>query len=502
MDIAAYLQYAKAALVELWRFRYLSMLTAFVIALCGLLIGYFWQEKYLSSATIVADQTNIITPLLRGQAEATRLQNQLQIVRDTLRSKEALDVVVREAGLLVGNESSSEINAKVGELRRTIAVRSLGKNYIGVSYQADSPDVAFRVVSRLVEEFIKSSSENKRSESRQAFDFIDKQVEAYRSELRSAEQKLKDFNASNVDGTERQAQQSIEALKRDIELVELDLEQSGERVQSLREQVEQEDRYLSEKARSDVYNERIVQAVGQLDDLRLLYTDSHPDVIAMQEHILALQKASASSTGESFTTTAGTAVENPVYDELRSALAAASVEKDAVERRLRSLRQRLKEGKARLSRVVARNAELTELTRDYEVTKNVYNDMLGRKEQARLSMTLDIEGQGLTYKVQTPANYPGAPNGLTYLHFVVLGCLVAAVVPLVLAVAYVLLDPRLRFSNVIQQEFDVPLLAAIPHYNSSLTARLNRSDARVFLFWLVFVGAVYSALMIAGWLLR
>ena len=141
-----------------------------------------------------------------------------------------------------------------------------------------------------------------------------------------------------------------------------------------------------------------------------------------------------------------------------------------------SMRARLGEERERASRIAERDAELAELTRDYSVTKGLYEDLLNSKEKARLSMTLDIEGQGVTYKIQEPAKYPLFATGLRFIHFALAGILAAIVVPIGLIISYIFLDPRIRFSNAIEEQFDVPLLGEIPHLVSNPIKRMRKVD--------------------------
>lgn len=492
MDFVVIYQLATAVVKELWRFRYAALFSSFLIAMGFLGLGAAWQEKYETGATVYADYQNIISPLLAGQAQITRVSDQLQRVRDIILSQKALETIVdQEEGLVKKDAGLAERSLAVDTLRESIDVQGLGQDYVGISYKDPDPDRSYSVVSTLLNLFLKESSENKRSESRQAFEFIEKQAAAYEEQLRVADEKLKAFNASNLDGTAGQAQNAIEEIRQNVEIVQLDLEQARERAGSLQSQVDKEDRYLTAKARSDGYNERIAQAIAQLDDLRLSYTDSHPDVIAMKDHIAALREASVNGTDPAPVTSKKADVENPVYDKLRTALASAVVERDSIQRRLNSLKVRLAESRERMQRIIARDAELKELTRDYDVTKGLYEDLLQRKEKARLSMTLDIEGQGVTYKVQEPPEFPLLPSGLRFIHFVALGCVLAVGFPVGLAILYVLVDPRIRFSSVLRESFDIPILAEVPHLSSSLQQRLSRVDARVYIFFASVAAAIY-----------
>ena len=99
--------------------------------------------------------------------------------------------IVVEDGFLIGGETAAEQAAIVAGLGQSVDVDMLGENYISVSYGDHSPDRAFAVVTKLVDFFISESSASKKSQSKQAFLFIDRQADAYKEQLREAEDRLK-----------------------------------------------------------------------------------------------------------------------------------------------------------------------------------------------------------------------------------------------------------------------------------------------------------------------
>lgn len=490
MDLLFAIQLLRNVIKELWLHKYLTLFSSIAIAFSILLLGYLWQEKYQVSTTIYADSQNIIQPLLEGQAQVTRVEDKSQVVKDLMLSQRAMEKIIVEQGFLKEGDDAASQAEKISDLRKEVQVSMLGQNYIGVTYSDADPDRAFSVITNLVDYFIRESSATKRSESKQAFLFIEKQSNAYKEQLRLAEDRLKQFKASNLDGTEASVAAKVEDLRTSISDIELDLEQASSRVDSLAIQVQKEDRYLTKKAKADEYKERIAEAIARLDHLRLSLTDNHPDVINLRQHISGLYDAMDNpSIGTSSASNSVGSNENPVYDELRAQFAAAEVEKNAIEKRLKSMKLRLNDEFKRAKRVAERNAESSELTRDYDVTKRLYEDLLGRKEKARLSMTLDIEGQGVTYKIQEPAKYPLNPSGLRFFHFVILGCLAAVMVPVGLASVYVFLDPRIRFPENLHQVIDVPVLGVVPHMISNPMLRVRDSDIR-FILSIIFLAAV------------
>lgn len=492
MDLLTLLQVARACLREFWHFKYVALLMGAVLAFLVLAFGVVWKEKYTVTTTLYADNQNIIQPLLAGQATVTKFEDRVQIVKDTMLSNKLLKEVV-ESVFVEGEQSDAQRDAQIARLRGKILVQKLGKNYIGVTYSDIDPERAYKVVTVLVENFIYESNANKQSESKQAYLFIDRQVNTYKEQLRKAEENLKNFKTVNVDLVEGRIAGNIEGLRVEITNLDLNLQQVIAKINTLSAQIEQEDRYLTSRAQSNDYRQRLAEAVKQLDQLKLSLTDNHPDVINMKQYIEALRAQTSASSSTARGDDFSEGIQNPVYDQLRSQLAAEKVERSSIEKRLDALKDRLQYEKERGKLVAEKGATLAELTRDYNVTKGLYEDLLQRKEKARLSMTLDLEGQGVTYKIHEPGKFPLSPSGLQFSHFATLGMVMGIVAPLGVIIAYVLLDPRVRYCVGLEKEIGVELLEVLPTMETTADKMAKYRDMRVFLVLLVITLLAYVA---------
>ncbi|WP_197475581.1 hypothetical protein, partial [Oleiphilus sp. HI0043] len=251
---------------------------------------------------------------------------------------------------------------------------------------------------------------------------------------------------------------------------------------AVQRQLSNESEFSSQKYKADVYGERLKSLEASRNNLLLTYTEDYPDVVSLTYQIEdirdAMRQADANKNSDNDNSGAGNeqeAVLNPLYQELRSSLSNAITRKQTKEKRLSALRGLMDKEFDRRKRIAERGAEEAELTRDYTVTKRIYEDMLERKEKARLSMTLNVEGQGVTYRIQEPALPPLNPVGLRFLHFVLLGPIVGLLVIIGLAVAYIFVDQRIRFPERLH-ELDVTTLAVIPHIKTAFTKRVVRID--------------------------
>src|SRR3546814_20214058 len=80
---------------------------------------------------------------------------------------------------------------------------------------------------------------------------------------------------------------------------------------------------------------------------------------------------------------------------------------------------------ARSRGIAASEGALAELNRDYDVNREIYQDMLRRRENARVSMGLDQEKRGLTLRVQDSPTITLRTTGLRFLPIAASGLLLA-----------------------------------------------------------------------------
>ena len=482
----------------LGRFRYWCDAIFLLVSFTLLGLGLLWPKTYTTSAVLFADVTNIIEPLLKGRAEVTKIDRSEQ-AGEVIYTRNNLVAAAIEAGLITKQTDEAQQDRIIRQIRSAITIRKeRNNNHFTVSYSADNPDKSFEMLNAIVNVFIEDTARKKREESVGAYNFIDAQVQTYKKQLESAEEKLKDFNAKNTDGSEESVSNRIAGLRQEIEALKITIEETQARMNTIQQQLGSEGQYLQAKGQIDEMRQRRTVLTNQLEQLLLSYQESYPDIISLRAQIADLDAAieKMQSSGEVFGNSEK--VQNPLYEELRKQLAEADVNLRTQKRRMQSLVNLQEQEYERQQRIASNQAQLSELTRDYNVTKKVYEEMLQRKEAARLSMTLDIEGQGVSYRIQEPASFPLKPSGITFIHFVFIGPIAGLAISLGLLVLYVLLDPHFRSARALQRQLpeDIELIGIIPHYKSPLGERLFKRDMLLILVILVASLATYVGIAV------
>lgn len=501
MDASIIKDYLLALKYELIKFK--SWLVVIFIGVTFLITGlaFFLPKAYVTKAIIFADETNIIEPLLKGRAEITEI-NRSEEARDLIYTRRLLEAVAKTIGTLNGSESPSHQQAILSNLRKTIKIQSESKTHFSLSYKDTDPDVSFDTLNAVVNVFIDETARQKKEESLSAYTFIDTQVQSYKRQLKLAEEKLKAFKAENVDGTEASVNAQIGLLRAKTEDIKIDIEEFNARISSIKKQLSDESEYQEVKGKLQEQQLRRELLLQQLESLRLSYQESYPDIVSLKAQLAELDSHIKEVKDEETVVSSGTdgKLENPLYEELRKQLSDAEVNKGAQKRRLSSTEKLLEQEYARAQKVAGNQAELSELTRDYDVIREVYEEMLSRKESARLSMTLDIEGQGVSYKIQEPASFPLNPSGLRFIHLALLAPFLGLLLPLTLLIAYIVVDPRFRSANKMLEVLpdDIELLGVIPHYNTPIANRILRKDVRGLLLAGLAAVLTYVVILVLG----
>ncbi|AFU98967.1 XrtA system polysaccharide chain length determinant [Simiduia agarivorans] len=488
--IAELLRALKLELIR-WRFVAAAMFVLLSFAILG--VGYLWPHKYTTSVSLYSDVTNIIEPLLKGRASVTEVDHSAQ-AREIIYGRSILEAAGRETGKISPTMTPEQVDRVVRRIRDGLWVKSEKANYFSITYTSSSQDDSFETLYAVTTLFINYTERKKREESMGAFNFIDAQVQSYKRQLELAEERLKEFKSNNLDGTEASVSARIAQLRIDVETLNIAIEESQSRIRTIKQQLDSEGQYLQAKGQLDDLRARRARLSANVEQLLLSYQESYPDVVSLRAQINEIDTliAQAKTEGDVVSQT----VENPLYEELRKQVSLAEVELRAQLRRKESLEKLMQQEHERAQRVAANQAQLSELTRDYNVTRDVYEEMLQRKESARLSMTLDQEGQGVTYRIQDPATFPLRPSGIHYAHFAAAAPLLGFLAPFGILILVVLIDPHYRSTRILQQQMppEIPLVGVVPHYDSPLAQRLIRKDVLVVLFLVTFAMVAYIGL--------
>ncbi len=479
-----------------------------LIALIALAVGMAWPRKYVASTTILAQESTIITPLMEGAAAPTGNKNRANMARDVIFGHKVMTRILEVGGWTATHPSPVEQDRIIEGIKSRTLVQIARDNLITITYNDNNARRAYEVTRAFAQLFISESLASKQRESREAYEFINSQVEAYRKKLTDAEDKLKSYRDANADarpGSEADTAARISQLRTQIESSRMDLMERRSQEASLAAQLNGESEVNTVQTADGALRAQLGELQAQLSRLLLTYTDSYPDVVRIRHQMDDLKRQlSAAEQHQHAAQMAGTptALENsvtfnPAYQQIKTQLASTRASTAAAAARMSASESMLQSELQRSTRIANSENVTAELTRDYNVNRDVYQDLLKRRENARVSMNLDAEQRGLNFLIQNPAVMPLTPSGLRFMHFGLAGIALSIAIPLGLLVALVWFDPRVRSTWQVEHAIGVPVLATIPFYPTPRDRRRDHLRNMIVTLIVLGVAVVY---LIAVWM--
>lgn len=454
-------------------------------------VGANWPKAYTTSTTIFVDEENIIAPLMAGRAVRTDMSAQSGNARELLESRSLLEKVLTEGGWITVETPPDHVEQELEAFRARMWITNPAENLIKIIYKDGDPQRAEKTVGYLAELFIEEVRRLKTEESKAAFTFIDNQVAKYEQQLERTQQELRTQRESNPlaqPGTVDQVNQRINQLRGRIDALEQEIRETEITIRTLDKQLSGEAR-ISQVAgpdRADPRLERIAELEDELARLRLAYTESYPDIVRLREEIAERKRQMAREEADGGARDAeGPRVrDNPVYQQLQQERYAAGSELNRLKARRADAETKLAAALVRATEVENLRAEYEKLERDYGINTDIYQDLLRRRENARVSVNLDNEQQALTLRIHEPAYRPHQASGPRMLHFAAGGLAAGAALPLAALFGFLLLDPRVRTPDQIAYGGRIEVLEPIPHL---MTGKKLRGQAWRFGFAVLIV---------------
>ena len=273
-------------LTAAWRYRWFAVLFTWLICAVGWAYVLSIPNQYLASARLFVDSEAVLTPLLRGLAADNGQGRQLDFLQRTLLSRPNLEKLISKTDLELSLRGPADRELLVQGLANSIRITPQTRNLFTISYRSESPRLAFEVVRTMLTTFVESKTGNNRTDLENAGKFFQDQIAQYERQLRDAERRRAEFRTKYIDllpgdgGISRleQAQGTVRSLQGQL------VDALAKR-ETLSKELANTPQLVVTETEGGGFGGggggRLRDAERQLQELRLRYTDQHPDVIAM-----------------------------------------------------------------------------------------------------------------------------------------------------------------------------------------------------------------------------
>ncbi|WP_126174966.1 XrtA system polysaccharide chain length determinant [Tsuneonella rigui] len=466
----------RAAAVSAWHRRWLVLGVAWGVCLLGWMAVAMIPNKYESKARIFVQLDDVLSDQLKI---ANGGKGEIERVRKTLAGAVNLEKVVRSTELGKGIASQRQMERTVAGLAESVKVESQEDNLFTITAlvgksslsDAENAKLAQDVVQKLIDIFREENIAGNRGEVAETVVFLDQQLEQRKTELEAAEQKLSAFEAAHPDlvGGSTAIAGRLSATRQEVRGVDADLAAAQSALAAINGQLAGTPRTLSSGGGDGT---ALGQAQAQLAGMQARgLTDAHPDVAALKRQIALLQRSGGGAAG---------GMPNPAYTSLVSIKAEREANVQALMARKAALQSDVSGAMADQATEPAVSAEANRISRDYEVLKKKYDELLQNREEMRLRGQVESERSSFKFDVvdppSTPRN-PASPNRPLLLFGVLILGLGAGV-----GAAFGITQLRSTFATAsgLERALDLPVLGAISESLTDTAKALRKKRMKMF----------------------
>jgi polysaccharide biosynthesis transport protein len=497
--------------VDILRRRKLLIVLVFAaVAASAASFARYLPDLYRANATVLVER-QVPESYVRS-AVSGELESRMHVIKQEILSRSRLTELIDRFNLYPELRSRESLDTVLDQMRHDIDIEPNGPEQLSgrkttvsfkLSYLGARDDTVAEVTNALAAFYVSRNDNIRSQEATRLADFLKAQLEATKKQMERDEAAMRAYTSEHPGELPSQVDLNLHALDR----LNTQLRLNGERQLKLLEdrekvaepQLAKVDPKTGETVAgtgSDLISDRIESLQK---DLELLegkgFTSRHPDVVRLKTEIATLQRdrqdslvrrresgdaptaaaaagASAStgpSAGAGATPDASTgpaAASGGTPAASTSARQRVLVAMDAEMAKLKGdeagLRESIASIEKRLEGAPAREQEYQRISRDYNATKDLYDSLLKRYDDAQLGESMENDKQGERFRILEAALPPSGPVAPNRMRLMIVGLLFAVAAAGVAALIAEQFDATFHSIDDIREFTSIPVLAAIP----------------------------------------
>ena len=397
---------------SLWRRRWPALAVAWLLCVGGWFGVATIPNMYEATSRIYVDSDAVLTPLLKGLALDNTPSSQLELLQHTLLSRPNLEKLISKTDLELTISGATDLERVVFELAQAIKLTPQTHNLFTISYRHTNPKLAYDVVQAMLNIFIESKAGTNRADMANARQFLDQQIVQYEQKLRLSEAKRAEYRTKYIDllPSDTSGVSRLEGARNALAALDERLKDAQLRSEMLVKQLATTpETFGGEDIVGGGGHPQLAEAERHLAELRLRYTDQHPEVIAARQFIASLRAGGTDGAGPRTVTGHTRGVANTVHEHLKLQL----FDNQGT---IASLERQIADGNTERDRLdaIARGAPgllagYTDLNRDYDVLRKNHEELLQRRESMRIASAADTQAEKVKLDVVDPPQVPQIP---------------------------------------------------------------------------------------------
>lgn len=493
------------------RRRLLVMLLAFAaLAGAGFAVAVLLPPVFQSQARIIVESQQIPADLVRSTVTGLA-DERLQVIEQRITTRDVLLGLVEKFKLFGDDRERLTPTELVEEMRSRIAIERFELGTVGrrsrpdaltigftVGFEDRSPQLAARVANELVTLILAEDVKSRTSRASETTRFLEREADRRRKELVEIEAQISAYKLANDSALPEKLpflMTQLERAKNELATLERDIYATHEqqRLLELELNVRRAGSYGGTSVAGNAARQQLEVLNMELAKKRSVYTESHPDILALRRQIASLEEQGSAAPEGSVEPAAASFspdIETRLLDEKIASLKARRTN-------LQGKRDEVAEVISGLNDLIVKVPEvqvhLGNLERRHENMRSRLEELSAKLDDARLGERLELDKQAERFEVLEQPITPTEPIRPNRPLILFGGLGIAAAAALGIAFLLEMLNRTVRSAGDVARLLGQPPLAAIPYITTG--GELRRGRWRVGLIVLLGLATVAAALL-------
>ncbi len=419
--------------IEIFYRRIWYIIIPLVIIFPIAIIHAFNAPKMYRSTTLILVTPQKIPEAFVRTTVTSRIEDRLQSISQEIMSRTHLEQLITEYNLYSEIIKKDNMEEVVGIMRNNIKLDIRGREgYFRISFINKDPKMTAMVTNKLASLFIEGNLKLREQQAKSTSEFINMEMQAVKINMEEIENKITMFKTQYINELPEQLQANLrvlEQLQLQNQRIADSLRAAKERKLFLQKQISDLRMQSTSSDATDNITQslldpqtqsesRLMQLFAMLENLKLKYTEKHPDIMMIKKEIENIRKqnqqgASNDSISASNDQDAITGFINKqsgfFSQELKNQLVATNSEIKNLKGQDRKISLKMAGYQNRIENTPIRELGLNALMRDYQNISRAYQSLLEKNQAAKQAENLEIRQKGEQFRVIDPARIPLRP---------------------------------------------------------------------------------------------
>jgi len=459
------------------RWKFLIIAVFIIISSLSAYLARSLRNVYRSSTLVLVSPQSLPANYVSSTV-TLNVQQRVMAIAQQIQGRTVLEKIVREFDLFPSPGSIASMEERTEKLKKRIDIQFANfvrNNTFTLSFEADSPEKAMEVTARLGALFIEENLKAREQQASGTTSFLNAEAERLRKELEEQESQVNQFTALHRYELPAQLDSNLRLLdqfRRDLENGSLRVSSLQERKVALEKQMSELDVMARDLEMIRGFDGGVMgPTIGTIDvkrrDLENLlrqYSEKHPDVIRLRREIQSFE-----ADKPAVPAVAKKTVTNPVFtpqmslkETLADQIQDLTREMETVRATNEKLRAQIASYQTRVDNTSLRSTEMTNITRNYNITLSKYQDLLRKSLDSELSENMEKKQKGEQFQIIDRANLPQIPVAPNRPRIIIVGILLGLGAGLGAAFLLETLNTSFKRTEDLDGYMNVPLLATLP----------------------------------------